>query len=36
MIWTAKDDENDVNKYIRCDKVPEEIIAEAKIGEDEN
>ena len=36
MIWTAKDDENDVNKYIRCDKVPEEIIAEAKIDEDEN
>ena len=36
MIWTAKDDENDVNKYIRCDKVPEEIIAETKIDEDEN
>lgn len=36
MIWTAKDDETDVNKYIRCDKVPEEIIAEAKIDEDEN
>lgn len=31
MIWTAKDNENDVNKYIRCEKVPENIIAEAKV-----
>ena len=33
MIWTAKDNENDVNKYIRCEKVPENIIAEAKSGQ---
>lgn len=32
MIWTAKDDENDVNKYVRCDEVPEEIVAEARTG----
>lgn len=31
MVWTAKDDKNDVNKYVRCEKVPEEIVAEAKI-----
>ena len=30
MIWTAKDNENDINKYVRCEKVPEEIVAEAK------
>lgn len=24
-----------VNKYIRCEKVPEEIIAEAKVDKDE-
>ena len=35
MIWTAKDNENDVNKYIRCEKVPENIIAEAKVDKGE-
>lgn len=30
MIWTAENDEDDVTKYIRCDKVPEDVIAEAK------
>lgn len=30
MIWTAKDDDADVSKYIRCDKVPDEIVMEAK------
>ena len=35
MVWTAKDDKNDVNKYVRCEKVPEEIVAEAKIYKDE-
>lgn len=35
MIWTSKDDESDVNKYIRCEKVPEEIVAEAKVDKDE-
>ena len=34
MIWTAKDDENDVHKYERCEKVPDEIVAEAKVSED--
>ena len=31
MVWTAKDDETDVNKYVRCDEVPEEIVAEARM-----
>ena len=31
MIWTAKDNENDVSKYVRCDKVPDEIVEEARI-----
>ena len=31
----SKEDENDLNKYIRCEKVPEEIIAEAKVDKDE-
>ena len=35
MTWTSKDDESDVNKYIRCENVPEEIIAEAKVDKDE-
>lgn len=30
MIWTVKGDDNDVCKYERCEKVPEEVIAEAK------
>lgn len=33
MIWTAKDDASDVHKYVRCDKVPEEIVEEAKSEE---
>lgn len=32
MIWTVKDDDSDVNKYVRCEKVPESIIEEAKIN----
>ncbi|WP_018666152.1 lipocalin family protein [Bacteroides gallinarum] len=35
MIWTAKDNENDVNKYVRCEAVPEDIIAEAKVDKEE-
>lgn len=35
MIWTAKENENDVNKYTRCDKVPDEIVAEAKVDKEE-
>ena len=35
MVWTAKDNENDVNKYVRCETVPEDIIAEAKVDKDE-
>lgn len=31
MIWTARDNENDVSKYVRCDKVPDEIVEEARI-----
>lgn len=31
----GKDNENDVNKYIRCEKVPENIIAEAKVDKGE-
>lgn len=30
MIWTVKKDETDVSKYVRCDRVPEEIITETK------
>lgn len=36
MVWTAKDNENDVNKYVRCDKVPKEIVEEAKIDKEED
>ena len=35
LIGTAKDNDNDVNKYIRCEKVPENIIAEAKVDKGE-
>lgn len=34
MIWTVKDDCNDVSKYVRCEKVPASIITEAKLGKD--
>lgn len=30
MVWTAKDDKSDVNKYERCEAVPAEIVEEAK------
>ena len=33
MIWTAKDNESDVTKYVRCDKVPDEVVAEARVTE---
>lgn len=29
MIWTSKNDEGDVFRYERCDKVPDEIVKEA-------
>lgn len=35
MVWTVKDNENDVNKYVRCEQVPAEIVAEAKADKDE-
>ncbi|WP_018665613.1 lipocalin family protein [Bacteroides gallinarum] len=35
MVWTAKDNENDVNKYVRCEKIPEDIVKEAKVDEEE-
>lgn len=28
MIWTVKGDESDVTKYERCDKIPENVLAE--------
>lgn len=36
MIWTAKDNASDVSKYVRCEKVPENIQAEAKKENDDN
>lgn len=30
MIWTVKNDYNDVSKYVRCDGVPSNILEEAK------
>lgn len=30
MIWTAKDDDSDVNKYVRCNGVPSKIVEEAR------
>lgn len=33
MIWTVKNDNTDVSKYERCDKVPSEIIGEVSIQE---
>ncbi len=32
MTWTAKGDESDVHCYVRCEKVPEAIVEEAKEG----
>ncbi len=32
MVWTAADDGTDVSRYIRCDKVPDDIVAEAEAG----
>lgn len=34
MIWTVKDNADDVSKYVRCDKIPSEVIDEAKANED--
>lgn len=34
MTWTAKDNKNDINKYIRCEKVPENIVVEAKVDKE--
>lgn len=30
MVWTVKDNANDVQKFERCDKVPSEIVDEAR------
>ena len=30
MTWTAKDDAGDVHRFVRCEKVPDEIVDEAK------
>lgn len=35
MTWTSKTNAGDVNKYVRCDKVPDDIVAEAKVDGDE-
>ena len=35
VVFNRKEHENDVNKYIRCEKVPENIIAEAKVDKGE-
>lgn len=32
MIWTAKDNRDDISKYERCETVPQEIIDEARTG----
>lgn len=32
MIWTVKGNDSDVSKYERCDKVPEDIKAEAVVS----
>lgn len=34
MIWTVKDDAEDVTKYVRTEKVPSEVIEEAKVDVD--
>ncbi len=34
MVWTAKDDKENVCKYIRCDAIPQDIIDEAKASVD--
>lgn len=33
MVWTVKNNKNDVSKYIRCEEVPEGIVEEAKADE---
>ncbi len=30
MTWTAKDDAGDVHKFVRCEKVPDEVVSEAR------
>lgn len=30
MIWTAKDNADDVQRFVRCEKVPDEIVDETK------
>ena len=35
MIWTVKDDNTDVSKYVRCDKVPSSVIEEARTEDEE-
>ena len=34
LAESAKDDDNDVSKYVRCEKVPASIIEEAKVDKD--
>lgn len=33
MVWTAKDNKNDVCKYVRCEEVPQSIKDEARVFE---
>ena len=35
MIWTVKGDETDISKYERCNKVPDDIKAEAVVVSEE-
>lgn len=30
MVWTAKDDAGDEHRFVRCEKVPDQIVNEAK------
>ena len=34
MTWTAKDDAGDVHRFVRCEKVPDEIVDEAGTAPD--
>ncbi len=35
MIWTVKDDKSDVCRYVRCEKVPDDVIAEGQPDSEE-
>lgn len=34
MVWTATEDKGDINKYVRCDRIPDEIIEEVKADQE--